>query len=154
MSEALDAEQDAAPKMLHEPGKTFDIQIIEKLRPALYTCFQHHGDMLRSIGVFFDYYGALNDTPGIQNGMWLGPQGSVTSPDGIIGSAGACLTMLESIFERAFQVQAQTRENLEVVLTETYKRSQELERLKEEQAKLEAEVESRKEWLRQHPVAE
>jgi len=123
-----------------QPGVTFDMQIVELLRPALTECFQKHGDMLRSVGVFFDYYGSLNATPSIQKGMWLGPEGAVSTPDGVIGSLQGSLVLLEEILTRAAQMEAHARENLGVLLGEIQQRSEEHEQLKRQIAELRGEL--------------
>src|SRR5690606_31951338 len=90
----------------------FDAHLIELLRPTIATCFQQHADVLRSVIVVFDYYGGLNDAPGLQKGMWLGPYGPVTTADGIVGSAKNLLETFHVVLDRAGQLIAQLEATL------------------------------------------
>ena len=56
-----------------QPGVMFDSQLVEHFRPTIDRAFLDHGDVLRSVVVVFDYYGALNDTDGVNKAIWLGP---------------------------------------------------------------------------------
>jgi hypothetical protein len=110
-------------------GRTFDMQIIELFRPYVIEAFQKHGDMLRSVGIFFDYYGSLNEAAGVQKGMWMGPEGPVQTPDGVIGSLQGSLILVQEILGRAAEMEGNARENLTVLLTEIQKRSEEYDEL-------------------------
>lgn len=100
-----------APEPEKVPGQLFDEHLVEIARPVVAAMFQEHGDVLRSVGVFFDYYGTLNDAD-IQKGLWFGPHGMVQSPDGIIGSLGSSLRLTAEILNRGFQLEAALREHL------------------------------------------
>lgn len=55
---------------------------------------------LRSIVVVYDFYGKLNDTPGINKGMWLHSEGGSEKPaDSIAGSAGATIQALAHMLD-------------------------------------------------------
>lgn len=99
--ESSPAEPAAQPKT---PGQMFDAHLVEMFRPTVAQAFVEHGDVLRSVVVSFDYYGALNDADGLSKGMWLGPFGQVNTPDGIVGSAKVMVDALSVILNRAQQM--------------------------------------------------
>ncbi len=72
----------------------FDADLVEIFRSAIAEACRRHPDVLRSVVVNFDYYGTLNDAPGLQKGLYLGPHGTVRTPDAVIG---AVKNLLESI---------------------------------------------------------
>jgi hypothetical protein len=115
-----------------QPGVMFDTQLVELFRPVINDAFIHHGDVLRSVVISFDYHGPLNDTEGINKGVWLGPEGAQTTPAGIIGSAGVTLQAAATILDRGFALLTGVREDLQKTLQELNERTQELEQVKAE----------------------
>ena len=110
----------------------FDTQIVELVRPTVEEVFIQHGDVVRSVYVGIDYHGPLNDTDGINKGLWLGPEGAQTSPAGIIGSAHVLLHGAATIIDRGFTLLGGVKENLAETLQELHERKQELEQVKAE----------------------
>lgn len=121
---------------LKQPGVMFDNKLVELFRPTIDRAFLDHGDVLRSTVVVFDYYGALNDTDGINKAIWLGPEGPQSDPAGIVGSIGVTLQAAAHMFDRSFQLLHQVREEMESTLSELHERKKELESVKEELDKL------------------
>lgn len=123
-----------------QPGMMFDSQLVELVRPVIDQAFLEHGDVLRSCCVIFDYYGALNDTDGINKAVWLGPEGPQSDPAGIVGSIAVTLQAAAHMFDRAFQLLHTVREESESTLTELLERKVELESVKKELDALRNEV--------------
>lgn len=82
----------------------FDEDLVAIFREAITAAFRAHAGVLRSVVVNFDYYGTLNDTPGLQKGMFMGPHGGVRTPDAILGSAKNVIESLHAILERGQQM--------------------------------------------------
>jgi hypothetical protein len=74
-------------------------------------CFLQHGDVLRSVVIVFDYYGALNDAD-VNHAIWQGPQGTVTTPDGVVGSISSTMKYLEIAMRRLYQLRGLIAEEL------------------------------------------
>ncbi len=110
------------PTMFHE-------RLEEKFRRTMEEALAEELEVLRSVCVVFDYAGPLNDADGITKVIWLGPNGQVTNPSSIIGSAGNTLTAAAFMLDRAFTV-------LESVKKETEKTFQQYKELLEEHEKL------------------
>lgn len=110
----------------------FDSQLVEIFRPTIDKAFMEHADVLRSVVVSFDFYGPLNDTEGINKGIWLGSEGAQTDPAGIIGSAGVTLQAAATIIDRGFQLLGNVREELQKTLQDLKERREELEQVKTE----------------------
>jgi hypothetical protein len=110
------------PKMFHQ-------RLEEKFRCTMEEALAEELEVLRSVCVVFDYAEPLNDADGITKVIWLGPNGQVTAPSSIIGSAGNTLTAAAFMLDRAFTV-------LESVKKETEKTFQEYRDLLEKQEKL------------------
>ena len=128
-----EAEQDEIKQIdIKQPGVMFDKQLVELFRPVITEAFLVHVDVLRSIVVSFDYHGPLNDTEGINKGVWLGPDGAQTDPAGIIGSAGVTLQASATILDRGFQLLEGVREELQATLQDLHERKQELEQIEAE----------------------
>ena len=106
-----------------KPGYSFDQQIIDLVQPVLHEVFLKHGEYVRSIGVFFDYHGPFNGVD-INKGIWIGPQGAVTTPAGVVGSLEACVTLLETILKRTEQLTEGFKERLTVLINEINQRSE------------------------------
>lgn len=119
-----------------KPGMMFDSQLVELFRPTIDQAFISHGDVLRSVVVVLDYYGALNDTDGINKAIWLGPEGPQNDPAGIVGSIGVTLQAAAHMFDRSFQLLHTIREEMESTLTDLHERKVELESVKKELAAL------------------
>lgn len=115
-----------------QPGVMFDSQLVEHFRPTIDRAFLDHGDVLRSVVVVFDYYGALNDTDGVNKAIWLGPEGPQSDPAGIVGSIGVTLQAAAHMFDRSFQLLHTIREEMENTLTDLHERKVELETVKKE----------------------
>lgn len=115
-----------------QAGIMFDAQLVELFRPTINQAFIEHADVLRSVVVSFDFYGPLNDTEGINKGIWLGSEGAQTDPAGIIGSAGVTLQAAATIIDRGFQLLGGVREELQKTLQDLKERREELEQVKKE----------------------
>ena len=115
-----------------QPGVMFDSQLVEIFHPTIDKAFMEHGDVLRSVLVSFDYYGALNDAPDLNKAIWLGPQGAQQEPAGIIGSIGATLQAVAHMLDRAFLLRNAIREDLEETIKALHERKAELEQVKKE----------------------
>jgi len=77
----------------------FDESLVDMFRKQAHQAFVQHGDVLRSIVVIFDYHGELNRAK-VQRGIWLGPEGPVTTPEGMAGSIDGLMLMHLQAFER------------------------------------------------------
>ena len=84
-------------------GQPFDQHLVEMLSSVVGDCFLQHGDVLRSVVIVFDYYGALNDAD-VTHAIWQGPQGTVTTPEGIVGSISSTMKYLEVAMRRLYQL--------------------------------------------------
>ena len=115
-----------------QPGLMFDSQLVELFRPTIDQAFLSHGDVLRSVVVVLDYYGALNDTDGINKAIWLGPEGPQSDPAGIVGSIGVTLQAAAHMFDRSFQLLHTIREEMESTLKDLHERKVELESVTKE----------------------
>jgi hypothetical protein len=125
-----EVEQDEIKQIdIKQPGVMFDKQLVELFRPVITEAFLAHVDVLRSVIISFDYHGPLNDTEGINKGVWLGPDGAQTDPAGIIGSAGVTLQAAATILDRGFQLLDGVRGELQVTLQDLHERKQELEQI-------------------------
>ena len=120
-----------------ETAKMFHQRLEEKFRRTMEEALVEELEVLRSVCVVFDYEEPLNDADGITKVIWLGPNGQVTTPSSIIGSAGNTLTAAAFMLDRAFTV-------LESVKKETEKTFQEYRDLLEKFDKLEEDLDRQK----------
>lgn len=114
------------------PGKLFDQQIGEELTKAITDVLTRHCDVLRSVGVFFDYHGNLNDAD-ITKGIWLGPEGPVGTPAGIFGSLGSCTNLLGTILDRAMRLSQHLKDQTAQALAELKRVQEQIQKTKAEQ---------------------
>lgn len=128
-AEAFDSDEAPAVPQGKTPGKTFDVVLVEKVDAFIGQLLLEHGDNVRSIGVFFDYFGNMNMTPGIHKGALRGHNGTVATADAVIGSLQASIIMTEELLLRAAQLEEAAREDLSVLLSEITSKGQELEEL-------------------------
>lgn len=112
----------------------FDEALALRMQAAMTDALQAHPDVLRSIGVFFDYRGGLNQSQVI-HGLWLGASGSVVAADAIVGSAESCLQLLSQILQRGYKLQQAMEQQLLAV-------SRDLQQKTLEHARLTSEIES------------
>ena len=115
-----------------QPGVMFDTQLVELARPVIDESFIQHGDVLRSMLVVYDYHGPLNDAPDLNKAIWLGPEGAIQDPAGIIGSIGSTLQAVAHMLDRAFVMRDALREDIEAKLVELTDTLSELEERKKE----------------------
>ena len=80
----------------------FDESIARTIQETVQKVLLDHPE-LRSVGVFFDYRGSLNDANVIR-GVWQCSEGDVISPDAVSGSMTACARMMGMIHNRVIEV--------------------------------------------------
>lgn len=90
----------------------FDQAIVQALREPALVQLQQHPE-LRSIGIFLDYRGELNQAQGVLKALWLGEHGRVRTPDAIVGSLRACLNLLEQLFVEGMRAAEQINQQLQ-----------------------------------------
>lgn len=104
----------------------FDEKLNELFRPTANQAFTTCNE-LRSVLVIFDYYGALNDTPGVSKGLWLSADGnSPRATDSIVGSVGNTLQCLANMFDDMFARYQELQQRLVVVSQEVLEKEQQL----------------------------
>jgi len=101
--------------MTSEPEQKpmFDKRLEEKFRKTMEEALAEELDVLRAVCVIFDYEEPLNDADGITKVIWLGPDGQVSKPSSIIGSAGNTLTAAAFMLDRAFHVLESVKQETE-----------------------------------------
>ena len=86
-----------------EDKPMFDQDILNALSATIRQLFERHGDVLRSVGVFLDYKGGLNEAE-ILHGLWVGANGIVSDPAAIAGSMATCAHLQAKIMDRGMQL--------------------------------------------------
>lgn len=113
--------------MAQEPKPTFDQAVCEILRRACADAFLHHPE-LKTVGVALCWNNNLNDAQ-IMHGLWLGPDGPVVTPDGVIGSAFQTLKLLNEQTGRANDLIQHMRDQVIAVGEEVTKKYGQLEQV-------------------------
>ena len=81
------------------PVRTFDEEIAQAILATLEQIFQKYPTVVRSVGVFLDYHGTLNDA-NLVKGIWRGLHGRVDDPPAVSGSLMSCGRLLGQIMEQ------------------------------------------------------
>lgn len=120
----------------------FDEHLCNAQKELALALFQQF-PMLRSIGVTFDYYGALNDAQ-VQKGVWMSDKGPVSSADAIFGSMFQTLRLLQEQFARAIDYGAHLRESVEVMTIESVRLHNDIQEKTTELQRLEAAIQGKR----------
>lgn len=82
----------------------FDDNLNKTFRDAAHKAFLQVPE-LRSVVIVYDFFKNLNDSPGINKGMWLHTEGKAEKPaDSVVGSIGATLQALAHMIEEQMQL--------------------------------------------------
>lgn len=92
------------------PPRPFDEQVMAELRDAMTHVFLKHPEV-GALAVVVNWRGALNDAK-ISHGLWLSPQGPVTTMQDIIGSIGQTLKMFDFMLGQAARLEVGLRERV------------------------------------------
>lgn len=111
------------------PRPTFDEAVCERLRVAFADVFLHHPEV-KCVAASVCWNGTLNDAQ-INHGIWIGPDGPVQTPDGIIGSIFQTLRMLDEQMGRGMQLAQYFQSQITTLGNEALAKHEELQRLQE-----------------------
>lgn len=120
------------------PRATFDEMVCERLRLAFTDVFLHHPEV-KCLAATVCWNGNLNDAQ-INHGIWLGPDGPVQAPDGVIGSVFQTLKMLDEQMGRGMQLAQFFRDQITTLGNEALKKHEELQEVEKALAAKKAEL--------------
>lgn len=123
-----------------DPRLPFDEQVCERLRAAFVDVFLRHPEV-KCLAASITWNGTLNDA-NILHGIWLGPDGPVQTPDGVVGSLFQTLKMLDEQAGRGLALVGQIQEQVHVLGTEAVKRHEEIQALEEQIREKRAELQA------------
>jgi hypothetical protein len=103
--------------------------VCERIRLAFVDVFLHHPEV-KCLSATVCWHGNLNDAQ-INHGIWIGPDGVVQSPDGVIGSIFQTLKMLDEQLGRGMQLAQYFRDQITTLGNEALKQHEELKKVEE-----------------------
>lgn len=112
----------------------------ERIRVAFQDVFLHHPEV-KTLSATITWNGNLNDAQ-ILHGIWLGPDGPVSTPDGIVGSLYQTLKMLDEQAGRGLNFVGYLQEQVQVLGTEATNKHEELKTLEAQIAERRAELQA------------
>jgi len=112
------------------PSRPFDEEVCDRIRAAFQDVFLRHPEV-KCLAASITWQGALNDAR-ILHGVWLGPDGPVVEPDGVIASIHQTLKMLDEQTARGLALVAHLQDQVRVLGSEVVARHEQLRKLEEE----------------------
>ena len=88
-----------------DPPRTFEERTLQAFRETADRMFLDVPE-LRGVVVTFDWYGALNDAPGVSKGLWLTANHNQKSPDATLGALGVLIQNTAHVLDEAMKQHA------------------------------------------------
>jgi len=107
---------------------TFDLAVCNRLQEACRDVFLHHPEV-KAVSVAICWNGKLNEAE-INHGLWVGPDGPVTTPDGIVGSVYQTLRLLDIQLGRGMELALKLQSDLTGLYKDLLDANEKLEKAK------------------------